>query len=86
MSTCAWSHIGTEAMNAFFAALSEHRFLQSALAAAWFSSIGCGVVGSNVVVERIAFLAGTDAHSILGGMHHRALVSARSAMGGKSLE
>jgi len=52
----------------FFAALSEHVFLQTALAAGLLASIGCGVMGTYVVVKRIAFIAGGIAHSVLGGM------------------
>ena len=52
----------------FFAALAEHSFLQTAVAAALLASIGCGVMGTYVVVKRIAFLAGGIAHSVLGGM------------------
>jgi len=55
-------------MTAFFAALAEHDFLQSALIAGLLASIGCGVMGTYVVVKRIAFLAGGIAHSVLGGM------------------
>ncbi len=52
----------------FFSALSEHGFLQTALAAGLLASIGCGVMGTYVVVKRIAFIAGGIAHSVLGGM------------------
>lgn len=52
----------------FFTALSEHGFLQSALIAGLLASIGCGLMGTYVVVKRIAFLAGGIAHSVLGGM------------------
>ena len=52
----------------FFSALSQHAFLQTAVAAALLSSIGCGVMGTYVVVKRIAFIAGGIAHSVLGGM------------------
>ncbi len=55
-------------MDGFLAALSEHAFLQFAVAAGLLASIGCGVVGTYVVVKRIAFLAGGIAHSVLGGM------------------
>jgi zinc transport system permease protein len=55
-------------MHGFFSALSQHAFLQTAVAAALLASIGCGVMGSYVVVKRIAFLAGGIAHSVLGGM------------------
>ncbi len=49
-------------MEGFFSALLQHEFLQAAAA------IGCGVMGTYVVVKRIAFLAGGIAHSVLGGM------------------
>lgn len=55
-------------MSEFFAALSEHTFLQTALVAGLLASIGCGLMGTYVVVKRIAFLAGGIAHSMLGGM------------------
>ena len=55
-------------MSAFLAALAEHAFLQYALLAAMLANLGCGVVGSYVVVKRIGYLAGGIAHSVLGGM------------------
>lgn len=55
-------------MNEFFTALSEQTFLQSALVAALLASIGCGVMGTYVVVKRITFIVGGIAHSVLGGM------------------
>ena len=55
-------------MNGFFAALLQHGFLQTAVVAALLASIGCGLMGTYVVVKRIAFLAGGIAHSVLGGM------------------
>ena len=55
-------------MGEFFSALSEHPFLQTAVAAALLASVGCGVIGTYVVVKRIAFVAGGIAHSVLGGM------------------
>lgn len=55
-------------MDNFFTALLEHGFLQTAVLAALLASIGCGVMGSYVVVKRIAFIAGGIAHSVLGGM------------------
>jgi len=55
-------------MTAFFTALAEHDFLQAALIAGLLASVGCGVMGTYVVVKRIAFLAGGIAHSVLGGM------------------
>lgn len=55
-------------MPEFFNALAEHGFLQTAIVAALLASIGCGVMGTYVVVKRIAFIAGGIAHSVLGGM------------------
>ncbi len=55
-------------MSEFFVALADQRFLQVALLAGLLASIGCGVMGTFVVVKRIAFLAGGIAHSVLGGM------------------
>lgn len=55
-------------MSAFFAALGDYAFLQTALLAGLLASISCGVVGTFVVVKRIAFMAGGIAHSVLGGM------------------
>jgi len=55
-------------MTDFFTALTQHAFLQTAVATALLASIGCGVMGTYVVVKRIAFLAGGIAHSVLGGM------------------
>ncbi len=55
-------------MSEFLAALTEYAFLQYALVAGLLASIGCGVMGTYVVVKRIAFIAGGIAHSVLGGM------------------
>ncbi len=52
----------------FFRALSEQSFLQYALLGGLLASIGCGIIGSYVVVKRIGFLAGGIAHTVLGGM------------------
>lgn len=55
-------------MSEFFHALATQEFLQRALAAGVLASIGCGVMGSYVVVKRIGYLAGGIAHAVLGGM------------------
>jgi zinc transport system permease protein len=55
-------------MNGFFAALAEYAFLQYALIGGLLASLGCGVMGSYVVVKRIGFLAGGISHTVLGGM------------------
>lgn len=52
----------------FFSALSSYQFLQTALLAGLLASIGCGVMGSYVVVKRIGYMAGGISHSVLGGM------------------
>lgn len=55
-------------MAEFLTALATYGFLQSALIAGLLASVGCGVIGTFVVVKRIAFMAGGIAHSVLGGM------------------
>ena len=55
-------------MSDFLSALATHGFLQSALAAGLLASVGCGIMGTYVVVKRIGFLAGGIAHTVLGGM------------------
>lgn len=52
----------------FLTALVEHEFLRVVLIAGLLSALGCGVVGSLVVVKRITFMAGGIAHAVLGGM------------------
>ncbi len=52
----------------FLTSLLQHEFLQNALLGGVLASIGCGVVGSYVVIKRISFLAGGIAHAVLGGM------------------
>lgn len=48
--------------------LFSFEFMQHALLACILASIGCGVIGTYVVVKRIGFLAGGIAHSVLAGM------------------
>jgi zinc transport system permease protein len=55
-------------MSGFLDALLQHAFLQYALVAGVLASIGCGVMGSYVVVKRVGFLAGGISHAVLGGM------------------
>jgi zinc transport system permease protein len=52
----------------FFSTLLEHQFLQTALAAGLLASVGCGIMGTYVVVKRISFIAGGIAHAVLAGM------------------
>jgi zinc transport system permease protein len=42
--------------------------MQHAFAAGFLASIGCGIMGTYVIVKRISFLAGGIAHSVLAGM------------------
>jgi len=55
-------------MNEFASALVNYSFMQHALVACLLASIGCGIIGTYVVVKRIGFLAGGIAHSVLAGM------------------
>ncbi len=55
-------------MTEFFSALSEESFLQMAVLAGLLASLGCGLIGTFVVVKRITFIAGGIAHSVLAGM------------------
>lgn len=52
----------------FFEVLSMQNFLQYAVLSGILASIGCGIMGTYVVVKRISFLAGGIAHSVLAGM------------------
>lgn len=52
----------------FLQALMQHSILQYALLAAVFASIAGGVMGSFVVIKRLAFISGGISHSILGGI------------------
>lgn len=55
-------------MSEFLAAVPAQPFLQLALLAGLLAAVGCGIVGTFVVVKRIAFMAGGIAHAVLGGM------------------
>lgn len=55
-------------MSEFLTALSEESFLQAAVLAGLLASLGCGLIGTFVVVKRITFIAGGIAHSVLAGM------------------
>jgi zinc transport system permease protein len=52
----------------FLESIASQTFLQHALLAGVLAGIGCGVMGTYVVVKRINFLAGGIAHSVLAGM------------------
>lgn len=55
-------------MTELFSALLKYSFMQHAFIACILSSIGCGIIGTYVVVKRIGFLAGGIAHTVLAGM------------------
>ena len=55
-------------MSEFISALLAHGFMQHALLAGLLASVGCGIIGTFVVVRRISFLAGGIAHAVLAGM------------------
>ena len=55
-------------MSEFLSALSQESFLQMAVLAGLLASLGCGLIGTFVVVKRITFIAGGIAHSVLAGM------------------
>ena len=52
----------------FLHAVSQHAFLRHALLAGVLASLACGVVGTYVVTRRITVIAGSLAHTVLGGM------------------
>ncbi|MFK5894537.1 MAG: metal ABC transporter permease [Pseudomonadota bacterium] len=52
----------------FLYSLLNYEFLQNALLAGVLASIGCGLTGPFVVINRISYLAGGIAHAVLGGM------------------
>lgn len=55
-------------MTELFSALIDYSFMQHAFIACILSSIGCGIIGTYVVVKRVGFLAGGIAHTVLAGM------------------
>jgi zinc transport system permease protein len=52
----------------FLADLQRHTFLQYALLTGVLASISCGIIGTYVVTRRITYIAGSVAHSVLGGL------------------
>lgn len=55
-------------MSGFVNALAEHAFLRQAVLAGLLASVACGIVGTYVVTRRITVIAGSLAHTVLGGM------------------
>lgn len=52
----------------FFSAITEFRFMQFAIISCVLASIGCGIIGSFVVVKQLGSLAGGIAHAVLAGL------------------
>jgi len=55
-------------MSSFFEAISVSQLLFSALLAGLAASVVGGIIGSYVVVKRIAFISGSISHSVLAGI------------------
>jgi len=55
-------------MSEFLQAVVSQPFMRNALAAGFLASIAGGLIGTYVVVRRITLIAGSLAHSALGGM------------------
>ena len=55
-------------MNEFAQAVAAHTFLRHALLAGWLAAVASGIVGTYVVTRRITVIAGSLAHTVLGGM------------------
>jgi zinc transport system permease protein len=55
-------------MSAFLADLPRYPFLQYALLTGLLVSVACGIIGSYVVTRRITYIAGSIAHTVLGGL------------------
>ena len=55
-------------MSEFFVALTEFDFLRNAVLAGVLASVASGIVGTYVVTRRITVIAGSLAHTVLGGM------------------
>jgi zinc transport system permease protein len=55
-------------MGAFLSDLPRYPLLQYALITGVLASIACGIIGSYVVTKRISYIAGSIAHTVLGGL------------------
>lgn len=55
-------------MSELLSALVNYSFMQNAFIACLLSSIGCGIIGTYVVVKKVGFIAGGIAHTVLAGM------------------
>lgn len=55
-------------MSWLFEQFAEYQFLQHTLLACLLASVGCGMVGSYVVVRRLSLMSGSIAHAVFSGM------------------
>ena len=55
-------------MSEFLQAVAAYPFLRHALLAGWLAAVASGIVGTYVVTRRITVIAGSLAHTVLGGM------------------
>ena len=55
-------------MGEFLSDLTRYPFLQHALLAGVLAGVACGIVGSYVVTKKISTIAGSIAHTVLGGL------------------
>ncbi len=55
-------------MSDFIVTLTNYSFMQHAVVACILTSIGCGIMGTYVVVKRIGFFVGGIAHTVFAGM------------------
>ena len=55
-------------MGAFLSDLPRYPFLQYAFLAGILASVACGIIGSYVVTKRVTYIAGSIAHTVLGGL------------------
>lgn len=53
---------------AFLSDVPLYPFLQYALLTGVLASVSCGIIGSYVVTKRITYIAGSIAHTVLGGL------------------
>ncbi len=52
----------------FLSDVTRYPFLQHALLTGVLASIACGIIGSYVVTKKISYIAGSIAHTVLGGL------------------
>jgi len=55
-------------MSEFLTAVTQYSFIRNAVLTGLLASVACGVMGAYVVTRRITLIAGSLAHTVLGGM------------------